>query len=161
MAEKKNIQMSGAEVRQAYDAEMGKYDAIARQIQALGNLARENALAKEALKAIEDTKEGDEIMVSVGGGIYVEAKLKNIREVQSALAGGTLVRKKIAAVKAELTERKKSIDKEIERLSKERQTAANNMDMFAQVMNRAQRKVAEAQSQAKAKAAEGAKGEGK
>ncbi len=161
MADKKNIQMSGAEVRQAYDAERGKYDALAGQIRSLAGLARENMLAEDALRSIEDSKEGNDMLVSVGGGIYVEAKLKNVNEVQSALAGGTLVPKKIATTKAELAARKKSLEKEIEKLSKQQQAAANNMDMFAQVMNRAQRQIAEQQKQVAANAAKPPGGEGK
>ncbi len=82
----------------------------------------ESQMALETLKALESAKEGDSILVPIGAGSYIFAKIENINKVIIAVGANVCVEENI----------KKSIDMINERIAKLEQIKASLQQQFIQ-----------------------------
>lgn len=82
----------------------------------------ESRMALETLKAIESAKEGDSILVPIGAGSYIFAKIENINKVIVGVGANVCVEKTI----------KESIDMINERIAKLEQIKSSLQQQFIQ-----------------------------
>lgn len=86
----------------------------------------ESQMALETLKALESAKEGDDILVPIGAGSYIFAKVENINKVVVGVGANVCVEKGI----------KESIDMINERIAKLEQIKASLQQQFIQASQR-------------------------
>jgi prefoldin alpha subunit len=73
------------------------------------------------LEEIEKRKEGEEMLMNVGGNIFVQAKLTDPDKVVRGIGNGVRIEQNVAEAKAALVEAVTSLDKQYEMLTQEYQ----------------------------------------
>jgi prefoldin alpha subunit len=74
------------------------------------------------LEEIEKKEEGEEMLLNVGGSIFVEAKLVNPNKVTRGLGSGIRIEQSVTAAKEVVSEALESLEKQYEKLAQEYQT---------------------------------------
>lgn len=74
------------------------------------------------LEEIEKREEGEELLINVGGSIFVEAKLLNPGKVTRGLGSGIRVEQSVEEAKNVVSEAVESLEKQYEKLAQEYQT---------------------------------------
>ncbi len=74
------------------------------------------------LEKIEKKEEGEEMLLNVGGSIFVEAKLVNPNKVTRGLGSGIRIEQSVTAAKEVVSEALESLEKQYEKLAQEYQT---------------------------------------
>jgi len=74
------------------------------------------------LEEIEKKEEGEEMLLNVGGSIFVEAKLVNPNKVTRGLGSGIRIEQSVTAAKEVVTEALESLEQQYEKLAQEYQT---------------------------------------
>ena len=74
------------------------------------------------LEEIEKKEEGEEMLINVGGSIFVEAKLVNPDMVTRGLGSGIRIEQSVAAAKEVVSEAVESLEKQYEKLAQEYQS---------------------------------------
>jgi prefoldin alpha subunit len=73
------------------------------------------------LEEIENKKDGEEMLMNVGGSIFVQAKLVNPEKVTRGLGSGIRIEQTVADAKAAVTEAVTSLEQQYDALSQEYQ----------------------------------------
>ncbi len=74
------------------------------------------------LEEIEKKEEGEEMLINVGGSIFVEAKLLNPDKVTRGLGSGIRVEQSVTTAKEVVSEAVESLEKQYEKLAQEYQS---------------------------------------
>jgi prefoldin alpha subunit len=74
------------------------------------------------LEEIEKKEEGEEMLINVGGSIFVEAKLVNPSKVTRGLGSGIRVEQTVEAAKEVVSEAVQNLEEQYEKLGQEYQT---------------------------------------
>lgn len=74
------------------------------------------------LEEIEKKKEGEEMLINVGGSIFVEAKLVNPDKVTRGLGSGIRIEQSVSAAKEVVSEAVESLEQQYEKLAQEYQS---------------------------------------
>jgi prefoldin alpha subunit len=74
------------------------------------------------LEEIEKKEEGEEMLINVGGSIFVEAKLMDPSKVTRGLGSGVRIEQSIESAKEVVSESVKSLEDQYEKLAQEYQT---------------------------------------
>jgi len=83
------------------------------------------------LEEIEKKQEGEEMLINVGGSIFVEAKLVNPSKVTRGLGSGIRIEQSLESAKEVVSEAVKSLEEQYEKLAQEYQ----NLVQRASVLN--------------------------
>jgi prefoldin alpha subunit len=78
------------------------------------------------LEEIEKRKEGESMLMNVGGSIFVEAKLANPDKVTRGIGNGVRIVQGVAEAKAAVHEAVRSLEKQYEALTQEYQRLATH-----------------------------------
>jgi prefoldin alpha subunit len=73
------------------------------------------------LEEIENKKDGEEMLMNVGGSIFVQAKIVNPDKVTRGLGSGIRIEQTVAEAKAAVTEAVNSLEQQYETLTQEYQ----------------------------------------
>lgn len=74
------------------------------------------------LEEIEKKEDGDEMLINVGGSIFVEAKLMNPNRVTRGLGSGIRIEQSVADAKEVVSDAVESLEQQYEKLAQEYQT---------------------------------------
>ncbi|MHA1943743.1 MAG: prefoldin subunit alpha [Candidatus Thorarchaeota archaeon] len=83
------------------------------------------------LEEIEKKEDGEEMLINVGGSIFVEARLMNPGKVTRGLGSGIRIEQTVAAAKEVVTESVENLEQQYEKLGQEYQ----NLLQRASVLN--------------------------
>ncbi len=144
MAEKKQVELKGRQVLQAYQAEQAKLESMQRKMQALQTLMVETATAEQALNEIKKAGKNQKIMVALGAGVYVEAALESNKRVKTGLGDGVLMGSTVEKSLKDLAKRKEEIQKDIIGVQKEESAAVQNLRNIGTAIENVRRKETEA-----------------
>jgi len=89
-----------------------RMDAIYHQVTLIEELLGEYRRVKSALEEISKTKKGEEMLVPIGGNIFIHASLNDTSNVMVGVGGGVVTEKSISKAM-------NFVDKKIEELLKE------------------------------------------
>ncbi len=95
-----------------------RMDAIYQQVRFVEELLAEYRRVKSALEEISKAKKGDEILVPLGGNVFIHAAIKNTSNVLTGVGGGVVTEKSISRAMSFL-------DKKIEEFLKEEDNLIN------------------------------------
>lgn len=137
MAEKKEIKITGQQLRQTYEAEKAKLDALNRQMTTFQNIMRETIGAIQSIDEIEQTKKNDKILVSLGAGVYKEATIEQDNSVIRSISGNVLKKSSLKETKQYLEKKKKEVQSDIDALQGEINTTVSNLNNIARLLNTA------------------------
>ncbi len=138
MAEQKTVTLNGQQIVNALTGEKAKLESIQRSIASVQGLMEEIFFAREALKEVKKTKKGDQAMVSLGVGIFLQIKIDEKTKVKTSLPGNIIVESKIDDSIAQLEEKEKEAQGKLEELSKQQQAIYANMNALSQIVQKAQ-----------------------
>lgn len=141
MPPKKEVELSGRQLIEAFRSDEAKVNAIGKRQQALQNMLGEMAVAAEAAREIHKTAKDENALVHLGAGVYAEAKITNVKKVKNSLAGNVLIDMPANSAAAQLEEEIKKTREEISALQKERQVVEQNMRNIAAVIEQGRRSV--------------------
>jgi len=134
------IKLSTQQVLQMFQGEQTKLEIIQRNRITLQNLIREQLLAIDSLNAVQNTKENEQIIVPLGAGVFLDASLKNNKEVQASITGDVIVKESIPKVINKIEARKKeTIEKDME-LAREQERIIQNLKNMERILQQASRK---------------------
>ncbi|MFW9925663.1 MAG: prefoldin subunit alpha [Candidatus Thorarchaeota archaeon] len=83
------------------------------------------------LEEIEKKEDGDEMLINVGGSIFVEAKLMNPNRVTRGLGSGIRIEQSVADAKEVVSDAVESLEQQYEKLAQEYQ----NLLQRASILN--------------------------
>jgi len=143
MPEEKMVRLTGEQLMNAYKNEQGKVDFLQRKQQSIQQILGEITAASESIKEITESAEDESMLVSLGAGIYAEAKLASKKSVKSSLAGSVLVNRSLKEAAEMLEGEKKKVEQELVRTTQEAQAAVQNMTNISAILDEAKRKAEE------------------
>ncbi len=140
MTEKKQVKLTGQQVLQAYGAEQAKLQVVQQRRQSLQQLMGETIAGEQSLKEVEKSSKDQKIMVSLGAGVYAEAKLESNKNVKTGLGGGVLINTTVEKALKELAKRKEEIQKDLDAVQQEETVVLQNLNNLGLAIESARKK---------------------
>ncbi len=101
------------------------------------NALRSNFInAKNVLDSLKDKKEGHEVLVPIGGGVYIYCSLKNSQNILISLGAGYVIEKTLDQALEYVDERINEIEKSIEELSKQLNQVASKLSEIEPILRK-------------------------
>jgi len=120
-----------------YYMDQKRLEALQKRQQEMQQILTEVSLTTETLKEIKKTKKDESIMVSLGAGVFAEAKITNTSAIKISLAGNVLADKKIDEAITKLAKEKNAAEKEMEKMRAERDKITQNMQAVSNLLEKA------------------------
>ncbi|MHB8605747.1 MAG: prefoldin subunit alpha [Thermoplasmatota archaeon] len=106
--------------------------ALEEQRGMLAQVASDYARGLDSLEALASADEGEEVLVPLGGGAFVHARLASKDRVLSSIGGGVHVEGGVADAKRRLEERVASAEKAMERTNAEAKRIVAELEALAE-----------------------------
>ena len=139
---KKEIEKKAEEIYMNLQYIEHNLKSLQKQAQIIENQFAELSVAGSSLGEIKNVKEGSEILVSVGPGIFAKAEIKDVKELIVNVGAGVAVNKSIESSK-------KVIDTQIDEMGELRKKISEEMekmiDKASMLQNELQKIIAEAE----------------
>ena len=139
MAEKTNAEkrVTPQNLVDTYYQDQRKLETVQRRQQEMQQILSEVTMTLETLKEIKNTKKDETMMVSLGAGVFAEAKITNTSTIKMSLAGNVLADKKITEAVTKLETETKAATKDLERLQVEKEKITQNMQAVSALLEKA------------------------
>jgi len=128
---------------ETYRNDQAKLKSLQRRGQGLQEVLNEMLIALESVKEIQKASKDENMLVSLGAGVYAEAKIANTKTLKTSLAGRILV-------EAEADKTIEKFEKDIERARKdisateaEMQKVTQNLQNVARIIQAGQESIQE------------------
>jgi prefoldin alpha subunit len=135
---KKEVTMTGPQVRALYERDQAKFNALRQKHAQMQQLIAETVNAIETLKKVKDSDKNERMKVLLGAGVYAEVTLADKENVETVLAGSTLLKKTVEQAVKDLEERRQGLQDQIKQVVNEEQKLANELGGLSNVINQAQ-----------------------
>ncbi len=132
---KKELKVTGKQLIDTYRGDQAKMDVLQRRQQGLQHILTETILASEAIKELQKAKKDDSVLVSLGAGLYTEAKIVQTKKLKSSLAGSVLVDEETGKALSKLQEEIEKIRNDLAKVQNERQQTVENMQSISGILN--------------------------
>ncbi len=133
MVEEKKIELTSQQLEALYSQERSRLETINRQKNYLINILNEHDATINALNEINKTKE-KEILVPLGGGVFVDATLGS-KKVKTSLTNNVLMDSTIEETVKELEKKKSEIKEGLEKLEKDQNNIITNINNLGRIIN--------------------------
>lgn len=127
MAEEGRMRVSTAQLMQAYQVERMKMGQLKRQERGIAMQLAEIDNAMLALGAISEGKDSGDVIVPLGAGVLVEAKLSGGKKVKLSMPAGVVVDLTVVETKKRLESLRKDLERGFTELRGERQKVRQNL----------------------------------
>lgn len=117
-----------------------RMDAIYQQVTLIEELLAEYRRVKSALDEISKAKEGEEILVPLGGNIFIYASLKDNSSVMTGVGGGVVTEKSISKAVTFVDKKIEELLKEEENLIKTSQEIKDRVEQISAKLRQAEGK---------------------
>lgn len=142
MAEK-TIKLTGQQIVESLNQEKSRLEAVQRGIASVQGILQEVFFAKESIKAVQKTKKGENAMVTLGAGIFLDVKIDETTKVKSTIAGNILIESDLDKALEELEKREKEVQEKLQELDKQQQRIYANINTLGRIVSEAQKARAE------------------
>ncbi len=139
MPEKKELKVTPQNLVETFKSDEAKMNALQRRMQNMQQVMNEMVFAAEALKEIQKAKKDEPIMISLGAGVYAEAKISNTKEVKSSLAGNVLATTDTGKTLKKIESELKKAQEEVINMQKEIEKVDANMQGIAAIFQESQK----------------------
>ena len=143
MPEKKEIMLNEQQLMDAYRNEQTKMDFLQKKMHEMQQVLNEIVMAEEAVKELRKTKKEENILVSLGAGVYAEAKIGGTSKVKTSLAGNVLLDEESEAAEKKLQAEREKVEASMRETFKEQQAALQNIQNFENIFRQVRQKIAE------------------
>ncbi len=127
MAEEgKTVRVSGQQLSEMHQVEQSKLETLYSRLNVAQKVLVDQLAAIDALKELQKEKSAI-ILVPLGAGTYVEAKIENAEKVKSSVSNGVMVDTEISKTLKKLEQLLEKTRKEVEMLQAEQGIAYNNL----------------------------------
>ena len=133
MREKKQVKLNQQQLMDAYSNERAKLDASQQKQRGLQNALSEILTTQETLKEMEKAKKDESVLVSLGSGIYAEAKMGALKEVKTSLPANIMLDSSLENAQKKLKEEKQKVEKALIATTKDTQITMQNVQNFEKV----------------------------
>ncbi|MCR4368968.1 MAG: prefoldin subunit alpha, partial [archaeon] len=140
-AKKTTVKLTGPQVAQLASQEQRKLEDITARLQKFQDFRNDLRGAKDALDEIGKSEKGAKILVDLGAGILVEAKLEDNSKAISALAGNVFRKKSGKEIKDFLDKKIKNMDLTIEKTVEEHQKTATRLTQLENILEAGKRQL--------------------
>ena len=134
------IRLSQEQLVQKYEYERQKFMAFEQKRENLIGLLTETEGALAAVKAIENSSDGEKVLIPLGAGAYINATVDDKKNIQTSYAGNVFIKSSIEDTKKDLEERSTALKNNLENLAKEEQRALQNISSIEQLLRQMQPK---------------------
>ena len=134
-----NYRKSMSEKSYEFETLRQEVAALNDEINQVGLRVESFELAKESVNAFKKSKSGDELVVPIGEGVFIKAKVDKNSTVLINVGSGVIVSKRLEDAESYVTERVDEADKLINTLN-------NNIAIFTQRLQVLEREIQEAMS---------------
>jgi len=141
--EKKEIKVTAKQLVDTYKMDQRKAEEMQRKEITLREMLNEMLVATEAVKEIQKTSKDEPIMVSLGAGIYAEAKISNVKTVKKSLGGNILVESDTEKVLLKLQKEIEGTQKQLAGLRSEISKTMQNLQGISALLQQGQRAMQE------------------
>lgn len=145
----KEVRLSGRQIEGAYARERQKLEAIAAQARELNSIAESTRETLKALKELQKRKENT-ILVNIGSGLLVEAKVPELKKLKFPLPGNVLDEKSIEESIEVLETQAKAAKEQAEKLQKALGETAAQVEGLGNIISTARKEISKAGRKAKA-----------
>ena len=149
MVETKEVKLTGNQVRALYERDQAKFNALRQRMMQVQQLAMDNNNAIETLKKVKTSDKNENMKILLGAGVYAEVTLADKENVETVLAGNTLLKKTVEQAIKDLEERRQSLNDQIKQLANEEQRLARELSGLGNVLNQVKQKAVEQAKQAR------------
>ncbi len=139
----KQVKFTPKQLLDTYMADEQRMSAIQKREQELQQVITEMATAVVSLKELKKAKSEQDMLVSLGAGIYTEAKTKNVKKVKASLAGNVLTDVTVETATEKIEKDMGEVQKEIRQLAEQRQKVSQNMRTVSMLMKQRQQAMQE------------------
>ncbi len=143
MSEKKEVRLSEQQLMDSYRNEQAKMDFLQRRMQEMQLVLNEIVTAEEAVKELRKTKKEENILVSLGAGVYAEAKIGGTSKVKTSLAGNVLLDEESEAAEKKLQGEREKVEASIRETFSEQQATLRNIQNFENIFRQVRQKISE------------------
>ncbi|PIU21449.1 MAG: prefoldin subunit alpha [Candidatus Diapherotrites archaeon CG08_land_8_20_14_0_20_34_12] len=140
----KEVKLSLGQVFNLYQTQKGQLENIAQQRNMISNYLLDVNNAEQSIKELEENTT-NEVLFSIGSGIYINAELKEIKKLRVNLGIDIFEDMSFEKAKDFLEKKKAELTKVMERVRQQEQELLKSVSGLEQVLNAAQHKIAEAQ----------------
>jgi prefoldin alpha subunit len=142
MVEKGNLQeikLTGQEVIGFLQTERQKLSDLRRRRVLLQNSLQEIAYSLESLKEMKEMKKNDNLMVSLGAGIYLNALVDESKKVKRNLPGNVVVELSAEDAIKKLEKERNELKKELEKTAQEEESTLINVSNLNRAIRMAEK----------------------
>ena len=93
-----------------------RMDSIYQQVRLVGELMTEYKSTQDALKELASTKQGEDLLVPLGGNIFIRASVADTKTVLTGVGGGALIEKSTGNATSFLDKRIRELQAQEEQL---------------------------------------------
>lgn len=123
----KEITLSFTQLLQLYEEQKRQLSAFESIKSTLQNSLTEIVLAKKALEEIEKADKEKKVLFNIGAGIFIDARLGSLTEVQTLIGGNTVKKMTLKKALLKLEEKKAGIEKELKKVIAEESKVIQNI----------------------------------
>lgn len=139
----REVKVTGQQLMDTYRNDQIRLEELEKKGKALQKVITEMISTLDSVKEIKNTKEGENTLILLGAGIYVEGKITNTKTLKNSLAGKVLINTDIAKVLTSLDEDLKKAGSEMAKTQTEMQKVQRNLQMVSQMMQKGQQMMQE------------------
>ncbi|PIN85255.1 MAG: prefoldin subunit alpha [Candidatus Diapherotrites archaeon CG11_big_fil_rev_8_21_14_0_20_37_9] len=139
MTDEKKATLTGPQLMQLLTQEERKLEDINSRINAFQNYKSELIGAKDTLKEIEKNKEGDKILVNIGAGVYLEAKIEDSSKAIAAIAGNVFNAKSGKELQKLIDNKLANMDKSLNAIGEEQQKTLSRINQLNSILEAGRR----------------------
>ncbi len=136
----KKLELNLRQIQALIEREKIRLDIIQNNYAMLQQRMADVSAAIESLNAIKNAKKDERILVSLGSGIFLDAKICDNKNAKKLLANA-LITKSIPAAIKDLQELKDSISKDIKTLLQDRERTLHNISELTKLIAAAQKQI--------------------
>jgi prefoldin alpha subunit len=112
-----------------------RMDAIYQQVRLIGELVIEYKSAQDALKELASAKQGEELLVPLGGNIFLRAAVTDTTQVLASIGGGAVIEKSINSASSFLDKRILELQAQEEQLIQTSQDIRSKVEQLNQQLS--------------------------
>lgn len=122
----KEVKLSIEQLLSLHQNQRNQYENLLQQINSMNSLIVETNLAQAALKELNEPGK-DEVMFSLGAGVYIDAAVADLKKVKANIGGNIVEEITVKKALEKLDERKQDIQKNIKKLREQEAAMRKNL----------------------------------
>ncbi|HLC92161.1 MAG TPA: prefoldin subunit alpha [archaeon] len=143
MAEQK-MTLTGNQLAQLSEQERRKLSEISRRVNSLQSFRNELQAARDALEEVGKNEKGTQILVNLGGGVFIKASIDDASKAISSIAANAFTEKSGKELVKELDRKIGNLNNSLDAVAGEQQKVVMRLNQLEQIMEAGMREIRKA-----------------